>query len=102
MADEPDPGQAGDDDEPRQDSAMESIREVAGKDVDPGIDLEEQETLDAPAPTESSRELTGSKSGRYETRGEIGRGGMGAILEVRDNDLRRTLAMKVLLVQQRE
>ena len=34
---------------------------------------------------------------RYEIEGEIARGGMGAILRVRDPDLRRTLAMKVVL-----
>ncbi|MCP3919276.1 MAG: protein kinase [bacterium] len=34
---------------------------------------------------------------RYELKGEIGRGGMGAILEVFDTDLRRSLAMKVML-----
>ncbi len=33
---------------------------------------------------------------RYEVRGEIARGGMGAILEVWEGDLRRTLAMKVI------
>jgi len=33
---------------------------------------------------------------RYEVRGEVARGGMGAILEVWDAELRRTLAMKVL------
>ena len=33
---------------------------------------------------------------RYEHRGEVGRGGMGAILRVVDRGLRRTLAMKVL------
>ncbi|MEM7305569.1 MAG: bifunctional serine/threonine-protein kinase/formylglycine-generating enzyme family protein [Planctomycetota bacterium] len=33
---------------------------------------------------------------RYEARGELGRGGMGRVLEVWDTDLRRALAMKVL------
>ncbi|MDP2340053.1 MAG: cyclic nucleotide-binding domain-containing protein [Deltaproteobacteria bacterium] len=33
---------------------------------------------------------------RYEHRGEVGRGGMGAILKVVDRGLRRTLAMKIL------
>ena len=33
---------------------------------------------------------------RYRFRGEIGRGGMGIVLRVRDDDLRRELAMKVL------
>ncbi|MEE8468092.1 MAG: serine/threonine-protein kinase, partial [Planctomycetota bacterium] len=36
---------------------------------------------------------------RYDPRREITRGGMGAILEVWDGDLRRTLAMKVLLAR---
>ncbi|MEE8467747.1 MAG: serine/threonine-protein kinase, partial [Planctomycetota bacterium] len=36
-------------------------------------------------------------SSRYELQEEIGRGGQGAILKVFDNDLRRTLAMKVIL-----
>ena len=34
---------------------------------------------------------------RYELREEIGRGGMGAVYEVWDTDLRRSLAMKVIL-----
>ena len=38
----------------------------------------------------------GRKS-RYEVLGEFARGGMGAILRVWDRDLRRTLAMKVVL-----
>ena len=40
-----------------------------------------------------------SKRTRYELIGEVARGGMGAILKVRDQDLRRTLAMKVILGQ---
>jgi len=39
----------------------------------------------------------GSKGARYELRGEIARGGMGAILRVWDEDLGRELAMKVVL-----
>ena len=34
---------------------------------------------------------------RYTLRGEVARGGQGAILRVRDEDLRRDLAMKVIL-----
>jgi WD40 repeat protein len=34
---------------------------------------------------------------RYDAKGEIGRGGMGRVLKVWDRDLRRSLAMKVLL-----
>jgi len=39
----------------------------------------------------------GSKGARYRLRGEIARGGMGAILRVWDEDLGRELAMKVVL-----
>ncbi len=39
----------------------------------------------------------GPKSSRYKLEGEVARGGMGAILKVWDEDLRRTLAMKVIL-----
>jgi len=39
------------------------------------------------------------KRSRYEFLGEVARGGMGAIIKVRDRDLRRTLAMKVVLGQ---
>ena len=39
--------------------------------------------------------------GRYRRRGEIARGGMGAILKVWDDDLKRSLAKKVLLAHPR-
>src|SRR5262245_44051130 len=41
--------------------------------------------------------LTTTLPQRYELRGEIGRGGMGAILRVHDRSLHRDLAVKVLL-----
>jgi WD40 repeat protein/serine/threonine protein kinase len=42
-------------------------------------------------------EKTTPEESRYELRGEIARGGMGAIIKVWDKTLRRTLAMKVAL-----
>src|SRR5262245_8909309 len=39
----------------------------------------------------------GAKQSRYQSRGEVARGGMGMILRVWDEDLRRELAMKVVL-----
>ncbi len=72
---------------------------------------EESETIDE-LPTEDNeppsslagsseivRRLSGRAGGygRYHLRGELARGGMGAILRVWDEDLRRHLAMKVIL-----
>jgi len=82
----------------------ELLRRHYGADVDPGISLE-------PAPTRPSAAAAGTRSKdlverigqpggeavRYELGGEIARGGMGAILEAWDPDLRRNLAMKVIL-----
>ena len=58
---------------------------------------------DAQAPSGASSELLrrladhGLKQSRYKLEGEVARGGMGAILKVWDEDLRRHLAMKVIL-----
>ena len=41
--------------------------------------------------------VTSDSGSRYELRGEIARGGMGAIFKGRDNDLGRSIAIKVLL-----
>jgi serine/threonine-protein kinase len=65
----------------------------------PGASLSEQATRIGP----SSAVNVGSDSvptgtvGRYPVSGEIGRGGMGAVLKGRDTDLGRDLAIKVLL-----
>ena len=56
------------------------------------VDLPDLESEDAPA---ASAAKPPSSRDRYVYEGEIGRGGMGAVYRVRDNDLRRTLAMKV-------
>jgi len=42
----------------------------------------------------------GAQESRYRERGEVARGGMGAILRVWDEDLRRELAMKVVLTHE--
>jgi serine/threonine protein kinase len=56
------------------------------------VDLPDLEAEDEAAP---ETRKPGSNRERYVYEGEIGRGGMGAVYRVRDNDLRRTLAMKV-------
>ena len=48
-------------------------------------------------PEHSDAQKTDAKAPRYRMEGEIARGGMAAILKVWDADLRRTLAMKVIL-----
>src|SRR5579872_324905 len=47
--------------------------------------------------TASAGSPAANRIGRYEVRGEIGRGGMGAVLRGRDPTLGRDLAIKVLL-----
>ena len=45
---------------------------------------------------------SGNRAGRLQLLGEIGRGGMGAVLKGRDPDLGRDLAVKVLLEEHRD
>jgi serine/threonine protein kinase/Tfp pilus assembly protein PilF len=93
-------------------SLAAKLRDRYGCDLDPRIDLVAEPTparLPASPPSKppSSSGATGDvlhrlveRSGastRYRVAGEIARGGMGAILEVYDEDLRRRLAMKVIL-----
>ncbi len=84
------------------------LRQHYGDSVDPGISLSGQGHPGRRKPSTG----TGSKPSdrmlsrlaaqnpsttRYDLRREIARGGMGAIMEVWDKELRRTLAMKVVL-----
>lgn len=80
-------------------SLRHRIREKYG-DADPGVSLPEEE----PGADFTSEvvERLGQRTGafgRYELKGEMARGGQGAILRVWDEDLRRHLAMKVVLGQ---
>ena len=69
--------------------------------VDPAASLGEraagEEAADATNELLTRLSKRGTKSERLELEGEIGRGGMGAILKIWDADLRRHLAMKVVL-----
>ncbi|MEW6074621.1 MAG: bifunctional serine/threonine-protein kinase/formylglycine-generating enzyme family protein [Planctomycetota bacterium] len=77
------------------------IRERFGADADPNITLpeERQELSGMEGSSEVISRLSerGPVYGRYRLRGELARGGMGAILRVWDEDLRRSLAMKIIL-----
>ncbi len=68
-----------------------------------GVDPEISRPKSAHAFVDPSREIVrrleshAAKKPRYQQRGEIARGGMGLVLKVWDEDLRRPLAMKVVL-----
>jgi len=98
-----------DDDRPPESPTLsERLKQRFGLDVDPRIDLPADSGRPAPEPGSSALSWPSSgvirrmserraASGRYRMEGEIARGGMGAILEVFDEDLRRKLAMKVIV-----
>lgn len=89
-------------------SLADRLRQQYGTEVDPRIDLQAPANPRAAPPSSATTSSpssptlarlggrTGTAS-RYHLHGEIARGGMGAILEVFDEDLRRRLAMKVIL-----
>ncbi len=68
----------------------------------PCITLAETDLGLNPTPAASGQELHDGSAGRYQLLGEIARGGMGSVLRGRDPDLRRDLALKVLLDQHRD
>jgi serine/threonine protein kinase/formylglycine-generating enzyme required for sulfatase activity len=78
-------------------SVAERLTSKYGSELDPKVELQGEEHADV------SSNLLGRLSGRttassrYTLMGEVAKGGMGAILRVWDEDLRRHLAMKVVL-----
>ncbi len=85
--------------ESRSESLAERLRGLYGEGVDPGIELEGEGGMPSDASGEIVRRLTerGNVFGRYRLKDELARGGQGTILRVWDEDLRRSLAMKVIL-----
>jgi serine/threonine protein kinase len=87
-------------DPPRDESFAARLKRKYGEGVDPEVSLG-GEGVEAPsgATSELLKRLAehGLKSPRYRLEGEVARGGMGAILRIWDEDLRRHLAMKVVL-----
>jgi len=72
---------------------MPDVGSTIGRHLMPDERLEDG-TID---PRERLQQNRGEGRPRYLFKGEVGRGGMGAVLKVFDADLRRNLAMKVIL-----
>ncbi len=97
-----------------QQSFIQRLQNRVGREIDPGIQLQDESEFlrDAAAAGEESDTSKGSSgsgrrlidkladsvklSSRYRVSKELARGGMGTILRVWDDDLRRNLAMKVM------
>jgi len=75
------------------------LKERYGDDVDLGVSLGGEPQADSGPQSKLFERLRaeGPRGTRYKLLGEVARGGMGAVLRIWDDDLRRTLAMKVVL-----
>ena len=83
---------------PEPGSFAKKLEERYGSEADPQISLEgESEGSDFASEIVQRLAGRGETYGRYRLKGEVARGGQGAILRVWDEDLRRNLAMKVVL-----
>ena len=79
-------------------SFIERLSQTLGTDIDPEVELDRPQSSGTGTSGVVARmQARPSLSSRYRLEGEIARGGMGAIREVWDEDLRRRLAMKVAL-----
>jgi len=86
---------------PQKDRSLgDSLRERYGSDPDPRISLDPDAERSPDTVTKETLKGLAARipvTKRYSLQGEVARGGMGVILRVFDKDLRRTLAMKVVL-----
>ncbi|MCP3919242.1 MAG: protein kinase [bacterium] len=80
-------------------SSSKTLSALHDKDIDPMISLEPEGQADPDFASEVIGRLAGRSGsfGRYRIKGEVARGGQGVVLRIWDDDLRRNLAMKVIL-----
>jgi serine/threonine protein kinase/formylglycine-generating enzyme required for sulfatase activity/DNA-directed RNA polymerase subunit RPC12/RpoP len=90
-------------------AATKIIKEVLK--IEPDVDLEQSskiyssrygEKVDSQAPSSISNLISSAGKEKYIFNREIGHGGMGAVLETVDQDIRRRVAMKVMLPSTKE
>jgi eukaryotic-like serine/threonine-protein kinase len=86
-------------DHPDPDSIAERLKQRFGDEIGPTLPLDPEPAPDKDAPSTLFDKLRGAgpRGTRYRLLGEVARGGMGVILKIWDDELRRTLAMKVVL-----
>jgi hypothetical protein len=80
-------------------SLRDRLRTTFGATLELGAAIDPEPAPESGAPRRLFERLRegGARGARYKFVGEVGRGGMGAVLKVWDDELRRTLAMKVVL-----
>jgi len=83
---------------PGGESVFGRLERRFGGSVDPRVDLAPVEGRDASRRGEVLERFRGQDAPRrYAEQEEVGRGGMGSVLRVFDNDIRRAIAMKMML-----
>ncbi|MHC4970919.1 MAG: protein kinase domain-containing protein [Planctomycetota bacterium] len=80
----------------RPQTIREFLNANVGRDVNPNVSLDGDVSGSSSGVRERLLQLAG-RTGRYTLREEVARGGMGVILKVWDEDLRRNLAMKTTI-----
>ena len=78
-------------------SVARRVEALSGHGVGPPVFREGESRREDPPTLLAKLKEHAAGFGRYRLKGEVGRGGMGVVLRVWDDDLRRNLAMKVVL-----